>query len=126
MKILLIHPHDIFSRNEPWTVRITSLSQEFKKAGHQVKLAYCLDNGKGPKMTLESLGIGVIPLSRQAGIKSLFSNTKKLKDLAQWADVIHFQKCFHYITLPALFWGWVLHKPLHYDWDDWEEKIWYQ
>ena len=40
MKILMIHPHDIYSVSEPWTIRITSIAHEFVKKGHEVKLVY--------------------------------------------------------------------------------------
>ena len=40
MKILMIHPHDIYSVSEPWTIRMTSIAHEFAKKGHHVKLVY--------------------------------------------------------------------------------------
>ena len=36
----MIHPHDIYSVSEPWTIRITSIAKEFVKLGHEVKLVY--------------------------------------------------------------------------------------
>ena len=126
MKILMLHPHDIFSPNEPWTIRIVSLAREFRDQGHEVKLAYCplhISEKKNNNIDLER--IEIITLSRKAGLRTLFYNIKKIKEGSDWADIIHFQKCFHYVSIPALFCGWYLNKSLHYDWDDWEEKIWY-
>ncbi|MCX5696738.1 MAG: glycosyltransferase family 4 protein [Candidatus Omnitrophica bacterium] len=125
MKILLIHPHDIYSPNEPWTIRIVSLAREFRSKGHQVRLAYAPLEVREAKRSVELEGVELITLTRKAGLGSLFANIKKIKKCAEWADIIHFQKCFHYIAIPALVSGFLLDKPLHYDWDDWEEKIWY-
>ena len=44
MNILMIHPHDIYSPVEPWTVRITYLANEFTKMGHEVRVVYHLEN----------------------------------------------------------------------------------
>ena len=125
MKILMLHPHDIFSYGEPWTIRIVSLAQELKANNHQVKLAYCPLGIKEEKRHLDLEGIELVTLSRRVGIHNLFSNFLKIKELSQWADIIHFQKYFHYISIPAFLCSWYLDKPIHYDWDDWEEKIWY-
>ncbi|MBP7836007.1 MAG: glycosyltransferase family 4 protein [Candidatus Omnitrophica bacterium] len=124
MKILMLHPHDIFSYAEPWTVRIVSLAQEFRNKGHEVRLAYCPLGAQGEKRRIDLRGIEVIALSRRAGINNLLGNLLKVRKAAQWAEVIHFQKYFHYIAIPALLCSWYLNKPVHYDWDDWEEKIW--
>ena len=121
----MIHPHDIFSPNEPWTIRIVSLAREFRDQGHKVKLAYCPLDIRERKNNIDLERIEVITLSRKAGLRTLFYNIKKIKEGSDWADIIHFQKCFHYVSIPALFCGWFFNKPLHYDWDDWEEKIWY-
>ncbi len=125
MKILMIHPHDIFSPHEPWTVRIISLAREFKNDGHQVKLAYCPLAINENKIKVDLRGIETIALSRRVGLLNLLGNIRKLKDASRWADIIHLQKCFHYVSLPALVCAWSSRKPLHYEWDDWEEKIWY-
>jgi hypothetical protein len=47
MKILMIHPHDIYDDLEPWTVRITYLAQELVDAGHEITLVYHLRNPSG-------------------------------------------------------------------------------
>jgi glycosyltransferase involved in cell wall biosynthesis len=121
----MLHPHDIFSASEPWTIRIVSLAKEFKDKGHEVKLAYCPLFINEEKWAFDLEGIEIVSLNRIVGLWNLFYNLQKIKELTQWADIIHFQKCFHYISFPALICGWLLNKPLHYDWDDWEEKIWY-
>ena len=123
MKILMVHPHDLFSREEPWTTRVWNIALEFAKQEHQVKLVYFpLD----PRMNRDRFirqGIQLIPLSRQAGKGNLWKNTGLLLRESRWADIIHFQKCFHYAALPALIGAYLGGKPVHYDWDDWEIKI---
>lgn len=121
----MLHPHDIFSPSEPWTIRIVSIAREFTDMGHEVKLAYCPLFINEEKWAFDLKNIEIISLNRKVGLRSLFYNIHKIKEAAKWADIIHFQKCFHYISIPALICGWFLNKPLHYDWDDWEEKIWY-
>ena len=65
MKILMIHPHDIFSPHEPWTIRIISLAREFKNKGHEVKLAYCPLAIDENKIKVDLKGIDTILLSRK-------------------------------------------------------------
>jgi hypothetical protein len=43
--------------------------------------------------------------------------------LAKWAEVIHFQKCFPYASIPCIIAGYLTGKPIHYNWDDWEYQI---
>jgi len=62
-------------------------------------------------------------LSRRVGIRPLLANIRRMIREGVWADIIHFQKCFYHAALPALVSAYVLNKPLHYDWDDWEIKI---
>jgi len=123
MNILLIHPHDIHSPLEPWTVRIVSFAREFVKKGHNVKLAHFprLDNKR--KVSLATDGIEVIAFNRKTGPYVFLANIIKMWRLVRGADIVHFQKCFHWASLPALVAGYLAKKPLHYDWDDWEEKI---
>lgn len=71
-------------------------------------------------------GIEFISYPRRAKLNLIFKNCLRLSKLAQWSDIIHFQKCFHYASLPSLFSSWYLNKPIHYDWDDWEEMIYYE
>lgn len=123
MNILMIHPHDIYSSAEPWTVRIVYIAKEFIKKGHNVKLVFFpLDSDKKESLELPE-GIVVVPLSRKHGPNIFISNIIKLYSLSKWADVIHFQKCFYYAAIPAMIAAVLRKKPLHYDWDDWEVKI---
>lgn len=125
MKILMIHPHDIYSPHEPWTIRVVSLAREFRDMGHEVRLAYAPLDINEEKRNVELNGIEVFTLTRKVGLPYLFDNIRKLKKISQWADIIHFQKCFHFISVPAVVCAFLYNKPLHYEWDDWEEKIWY-
>ena len=36
MKILMLHPHDIYSKLEPWTIRVTALATQLVARGHEV------------------------------------------------------------------------------------------
>lgn len=123
MKILMIHPHDIYSDLEPWTVRITSLAREFVNLGHQVKLVYHLLNAAelGSAALRQAFPFETIPLNRHqtTGINKI----RIITELAGWADIIHFQKCFSWAAIPAVIAGYKTRKPLHYDWDDWEYAI---
>ncbi len=126
MDILMIHPHDLFDKSEPWTIRIKSIANEFIKKGHKVKLCYfplALDE-KHLSKNVDT--IELIPLDRMPSPIAIIKNTKKLIELCRWADIVHFQKCHHYAAVPAAIAAYIAKKPLHYDWDDWEEKIWYE
>ena len=123
MNILMVHPHDIYSPSEPWTVRIVYIAREFAKKGHNVKLIYFpLEWDKQKTLELDR-GIIVIPFSRKLGLHILISNILRLYRIAKWADVIHFQKCFYHAAIPAIVAALFRKKPVHYDWDDWEVKI---
>jgi glycosyltransferase involved in cell wall biosynthesis len=121
----MLHPHDIYSPNEPWTIRVVSLAREFRNAGHSVTLGYTPLEVPEAKRSVELEGIELIALSRKVGIRTLVKNINTIWACAKRADIIHFQKCFHYAAIPALVCALLFDKPLHYDWDDWEEKIWY-
>jgi len=126
MKIFLLHPHDIYSQVEPWTIRIVRLGREFVKKGHDVKLAYFpFEPENSPLVPAKAQGLELIPLSRKIDPVSLIKNTILLYKAIGWADVVHFQKCHHYAAVPLLAAGILRGKPIHYDWDDWEEKIFY-
>lgn len=125
MNILMIHPHDIYSSSEPWTTRVKNLAYQFAKKGNAVKLVYFpLENNNADKQLTDS-GFEVVSLSRRLGAFVLLKNIIKVVELAGWADIIHFQKCYYYAVLPALIAAWLKNKPVHYDWDDWETKIFY-
>lgn len=113
----MVHPHDIFSLNEPWTIRIKKIAQELSNKGHEIKLVYFHLDSKGGNIK----GVETISFSRNKW--SVFNNALKMAELGKWADIIHFQKCFHYAALPALFSAYLNGKPIHYDWDDWEYMI---
>ncbi len=119
----MIHPHDIYSSLEPWTVRITAIAEEFVKKGHEVKLVYfpLPDNERGKLRCKEFKEFETIPFNR--GKWSFLKNIVRMWKLAKDADIIHFQKCFAIGSLPALFAAYLRNKPVHYDWDDWELKI---
>jgi glycosyltransferase involved in cell wall biosynthesis len=123
MKILMIHPHDIYSSMEPWTVRITAVAEEFVKKGHEVKLVYfpLPDDERDKLRCKEFKEFQTIPFSRFKW--SFIKNIVKMYRLAKDADIIHLQKCFAIASLPALFAAYLRNKPIHYDWDDWEFKI---
>lgn len=123
MNILMVHPHDIYSSEEPWTVRIVYIAKEFIKKGHTVKLVYFPLVWDDQGVSQLSGGVTVIPFTRRHGPLVLISNIIKLFKLAGSCDVIHFQKCFYHAAIPAMVTAFFKKKPLHYDWDDWEVKI---
>ncbi|MCD6521531.1 glycosyltransferase family 4 protein [Candidatus Calescamantes bacterium] len=123
MRILMIHPHDIFSYSEPWTSRIVHLAHELIKRGEEVKVVYFPI--KEEEMNWKDLPFSAIPLDRGRGWVVFFKNLLKLIKLCIWAEVVHFQKCFHYSALPAVIAAWLTGRPIHYDWDDWEYKIYH-
>jgi glycosyltransferase involved in cell wall biosynthesis len=124
MNILMVHPHDIYSPVEPWTVRVTYLANEFVKMGHNVRLVYHLENPhKDPELekNRQEYPFTTIPMVRHSS--TLLMKTKRLMKEAKWADVIHFQKAFPYVAIPCVLAGIWSGKPVHYDWDDWEAEI---
>ncbi|MCM2326137.1 MAG: glycosyltransferase, partial [Candidatus Woesearchaeota archaeon] len=123
MNILMIHPHDIYSSYEPWTIRITSLAKEFSKKGHKVKLAYfpLPTKERGIITSNKITDYETIPLDRRKW--SIIKNIDKIRRFGRWADIIHFQKCFTHASIPALLSAYANKKHVHYDWDDWEYGI---
>jgi glycosyltransferase involved in cell wall biosynthesis len=122
----MIHSHDIYSPAEPWTRRIKSLAFELVKNGYKVKLIYFpLSNNIELKPHFLD-GYEVIPFNRYPSPIVFLKNILKLINLGRWADIIHFQKCHHYSSIPAVVSAYLNKKPLHYDWDDYEEMIWYE
>lgn len=126
MRILIVHPHDIHSLSEPWTRRVRALAGEFVSSGHEVKLAYFPLFYAGNQKPHFLDGYEAIPCSRYPSPIVFLSNSLRLIKLGKWADIIHFQKCHHYAAIPAVAAAYINRKPLHYDWDDWEEMIWYE
>lgn len=125
MKILMIHPHDLYSPLEPWTVRIKNIAYQLIKRGHSVKLVYFPLDKKDANRKFVDNGTEVISLDRRLGAFIILQNIMQMIKLAEWSEVIHFQKCYYYMALPALIAAWIKQKPIHYDWDDWETKIFY-
>jgi len=126
MKILMVHPHEVYSTLEPWTTRIINLAKELVKKGNKVKIAFFPLTWPFKQAHFRKDEIDFYPFCRKAGIYNIFKNIKEFSSLADWADIVHFQKCFHYASLPAIISGFFKNKPLHYDWDDWEEMIYYE
>ena len=124
MNILMLHPHDIYSNSEPWTVRITYLAEEFVKRGHNVRLIYHLIDSRvslEEATARQEYPFTTIPAYRHQ--LALVAKMRSVTQFARWADVIHFQKCFPHVSIPAIWAGYRLGKPVHYDWDDWEFGI---
>ncbi len=116
MRILAVHPHDPTSPLEPWTIRVLSLARELRRLGHDVRVV-CFRlpgcDGSPPD--------GVSLLSREP--RALPRNARSVARWARWADVVHVQKCLGHAAAPTVMAAYVQRKPLHYDWDDWEEGI---
>ncbi|MFC1809484.1 glycosyltransferase family 4 protein [Candidatus Omnitrophota bacterium] len=116
----MIHPHDIWSVHAPWTSRIRNIAREFVKAGHAVRIVYFEDPAyqscEPQEDVFESFKL-------YQNKRYIFSNIAYITKHAQWADVIHFQKCFPHAAIPAVYAHVVHNKPIHYDWDDWELQI---
>lgn len=124
MRILMVHPHDIYDDNEPWTVRITYLAQELRKLGHEIKLVYHLYDPKTDReqaVKRQEYDFETIPLFR--GAFEIRRNYSILSPLAHWSDIVHFQKCTNYVAIPAIAAAYYHGRPVHYDWDDWEQAI---
>ncbi|MFH2021238.1 MAG: glycosyltransferase family 4 protein [archaeon] len=124
LKILMVHPHDIYSTVEPWTIRITSIATALSRLGHDVKLVYFpLDEKHRGIVRPKFSEFETIPyLRRRVDIPI---NILKMTKLAMWADIIHFQKCYPEAALPAVVAAYLTGKHLHYDWDDWEYQIFF-
>jgi glycosyltransferase involved in cell wall biosynthesis len=120
----MVHPHDIFSLEEPWTVRIRELGMKMRGQGHEVKMVYFPLNYEE---TLKQdhlrfvMGYECIPLPRNR--RYLIANCRALYELAEGMDIIHFQKSFPWSTVPSLAAAVLRDIPFHYDWDDWEYQI---
>ena len=125
MRIFMVHPHDIYSLDEPWTRRIKALAKELVNSGNEVKLAY-FPLSRGISKTDYFDNFETVPLNRSITPASFIKNIINILKFVSWADVVHLQKCQHYCSVPLILAAYSMAKPLHYDWDDWEEKIWYE
>ena len=115
MRVLMIHPHDIYSPLEPWTIRITALARSLTKLGHEVKVVYHISDPQqlpGDLRHRQEFPFEVVPLIRHMGLG--FRKSRAISDLASWADIIHVQKSLAHAALPAAAaalrggaWGWV-------------------
>lgn len=121
LRVLMVHPHDLYAPEEPWTVRILSLARELVKRGHTVTLAYHRLGLPRDQVPEAHDGVRRLELGRHVG--ALPANLVRLVGLAGRCDVVHVQKCMPHAAIPAL-WAAYLHGiPVHYDWDDWEFRI---
>lgn len=124
MRVLMVHPHDIYDPLEPWTIRITSLARALVGRGHEVRLVYHLrrqDLSPPEVVARQEFPFEVIPWVRHMGYG--FQKLRAMADLASWADVVHVQKALAHAALPAAGAAVLRGRPLHYDWDDWEAGI---
>jgi glycosyltransferase involved in cell wall biosynthesis len=116
----MIHPHDVFSLEEPWTSRIRNIAKKLLELGHEVRLIYF----RSPENEGTDTQDPVIPSNGLVRKTRAFPrNILRIVAEARWADIIHVQKCFDYATIPAVLAHIVHNKPLHYDWDDCEFAI---
>lgn len=121
LHVLMVHPHDLYSPQEPWTVRIRFLARELVKRGHTVTLAYHRLEGSRDLNVPGFPGVELLELTRN--FSALGRNMRILCSYAKSCDVVHVQKCMPHSTIPALWAAYTTGRPVHYDWDDWEYKI---
>lgn len=124
MRVLMVHPHDVYDPQEPWTVRITSLARCLVDLGHEVRLVYHLarpDLLPGDVRHRQEFPFEVIPRQRHIGLG--LRKAQEMTDLAREADLVHVQKALPWAALPAAAAAAACRIPLHYDWDDDEAGI---
>ena len=124
MRVLMVHPHDIYDPLEPWTIRITALARCLTELGHEIKLAYHIarpDLLPGDLRHRQEFPFEVLPLVRHMGMG--LRKSRQMTELARWADLVHVQKALGHAALPAAAAALWNRVPLHYDWDDWEAAI---
>ncbi len=123
MKILMVIPHDIYY--EPWTTRPVELAEAFVRMGHDVTLYYWpvrADPPRFPRTRVEAPR-GVRTVAAVGLHSKYYANLRRLVHLARDVDVVEFQKCLPYCSMPSLFCARILGKPVCYDWDDNESAI---
>jgi glycosyltransferase involved in cell wall biosynthesis len=124
MRILMLHPHDV--RYKPWTIRIIKLAESLADFGHQVTVACvedkCASDPRYPRLRELPEGKVEYVILRPRD-KQTHKNIALVMDMAREVDIIHFQKCFPSVFIPAVWAAWRWKKPLHYDWDDNETLI---
>ncbi|MEW6236042.1 MAG: glycosyltransferase family 4 protein [Candidatus Omnitrophota bacterium] len=122
MKILMLHPHDLWY--DPWTIRILELARGLQRRGHNAILCHMPRKDKPEHGHLRTrqpddpLVYELLP--RQ---KHFLHNYRLLCQLGLDCDILYLQKCFPASTLPLLWAAQRLKKPLHYDWDDNETAL---
>jgi glycosyltransferase involved in cell wall biosynthesis len=127
LRLLMLHPHDI--RYFPWTIRIVKFAEILAKRGHEVTLVHpeirwqeLSSFPKGPVFQVpDDAPYRVVRLGER--YVHMARNLRTVIGLAGKADLIHVQKCFASVALPALIASRKWDLPLHYDWDDYEEAI---
>lgn len=124
LKVLIVQRFDL--RNIACATRIIAIVRELLKRGHRVTLTQFPHRGREKSLPdLHSLseieGAALVDLPR--GGMGLVGNIKRVSRLAAEHDIVHLWKSYPDAALPAL-WAALRHrKPVHYDWDDWEEGI---
>lgn len=121
LSVLMVHPHDLYSPQEPWTVRIRFLATELASRGHRIILAYHRLGAARSEPHVPVPGVELVELGRN--ISALGRNAAHVARIAQACDVVHVQKCMAHAAIPALWAAYLNRIPIHYDWDDWEYKI---
>ncbi len=123
MNILMLHPHDV--RYDPWTIRIVELARHLQLRGNNITLGYIpkrrIEPHERPVHGAMPDGVQV----HQLGFRHshLWKNTRSLQQLARDADIVHIQKCFPSVAIPALWAAYLADRPIHYDWDDHESAL---
>lgn len=121
LSVLMVHPHDLYSPQEPWTVRIRFLATELGQRGHRVTLAYHRLGAPRAYVPVPISGVELVELGRN--VSALAGNAARLVKIARTCDIVHVQKCMPHAAVPALWAAYSNGIPIHYDWDDWEYKI---
>jgi len=116
----MVHPDEFGSATERTWLRIDALARRVVRRGHEIRLVHFPLDCKPEQLTEAQLepGLTTIGFSRWRG--QLFANCKRMCELAEWADVIHFAQSDFRSALPAVYASYMAHKPLHYDWDRWD------
>ncbi len=123
-RIVMVHPHDIFSPKEPWTIRIKALAKELKEKHYQVTLVtHTLDGFEEP--SFEQEGIKIVSFSRKLSVFGFLKKISFLRSLFKNADIVFYQKSFHFSAVPVVVAAWLENKHVHYDWDDNETAIYF-
>jgi glycosyltransferase involved in cell wall biosynthesis len=127
LRVLMLHPHDI--RYFPWTIRIVKFAEILGRRGYEVTLVHPEIRGQElasfPKGPVYQVPEGAAYRHVILGDRYLHMgrNLRTVLELARRSDILHVQKCFASVALPALIASRQCDRPIHYDWDDFEEAI---